>query len=262
MAYCSSCGKAIEEGSKFCSGCGTTLSGAQAAAPITRVVVVKPRSGGLLAFKGFLTALLLAFIFVFATKNAFGMVIAFGIGAAYIIISLRKWKRSKNLVHGGVIAWTVAVFLLLVCFVGLMGAGITAISKSMMSAVRGTTETTGTTMPGIDSTSSGTPTPDVDPKNVLLRDVKLDFKWHTEGFGSVMIANFTIKNPTQYRFKDFEIKCTHSAPSGTVIDSNTRTIYQTVEPTSTKVVKDMSMGFINSQAARSGCQITDLVVIQ
>ena len=117
-------------------------------------------------------------------------------------------------------------------------------------------------MPGIDSTSSGTPTPDVDPKNVLLRDVKLDFKWHTEGFGSVMIANFTIKNPTQYRFKDFEIKCTHSAPSGTVIDSNTRTIYQTVEPTSTKVVKDMSMGFINSQAARSGCQITDLVVIQ
>jgi hypothetical protein len=77
-----------------------------------------------------------------------------------------------------------------------------------------------------------------------------------------MIADFTIKNPTRYRFKDFEIKCTHSAPSGTVIDSNTRTIYQTVQPTSTKVVKEMSMGFINSQATRSGCQITDLVVIQ
>jgi len=250
MAYCSSCGKAIEDGSKFCSGCGTTLSGAPpAAASITGVVVVKPRSGGLLAFTGFLTALLLAVIFVAAAKNAFGLVIAFSIGAAYIIISLRKWKRSKNLIHGAAIAWTVAVLLLLVCFVGLMGAGVMVISKSMMSAIRGTT----------DSTSSETPT---DPKDALLRNAKLDFKWHKDGFGNIMIADFTIKNPTRYRFKDFEIKCTHSAPSGTVIDSNTQTIYETVEPKSTRVVKQVNMGFINSQAAQSGCEITDLVVLQ
>ncbi len=92
--------------------------------------------------------------------------------------------------------------------------------------------------------------------------MKLDYKWFKERFGNVMMADFTIKNPTQYRFKDFEIKCTHSAPSGTVIDSNTRTIYETVEPKSTKVIKQMNMGFIHSQASRSGCEITDLTPIQ
>jgi hypothetical protein len=257
MAYCSSCGTALEQGAKFCSGCGT-ISGIKAAtpAPVTPVAVVKPRSGGLLAFKGFLTALLLAFILVAGAKNAFGLVIAFGIGAAYIIISLLSWRRGKNIVHGAGTGWTVAVFLLFVCFVGFMGAGIGAISKSMMPAVR---EADGTATPGIDSTSSGDP---INPKEALLHRVKLDFKWHTDGFGNIMMANFTIKNPTQYRFKDFEIKCTHSAPSGTVIDSNSRTIYQTVEPISTKVIREMNMGFINSQATRSGCQITDLVVLQ
>lgn len=101
-----------------------------------------------------------------------------------------------------------------------------------------------------------------DPREILLRDVKLDFNWSKSGFGSVMVADFVIRNPTQYRFKDFEIKCTHSASSGTVIDSNTHTIYEIVQPKSTKVIKGMNMGFINSQVASSSCGITDLAVVQ
>jgi hypothetical protein len=258
MAFCSTCGKGLEEGAKFCSGCGTTTTGAQvtttlgaAAAPAraTRVVVVEPKKGGRLAIKGFLTAFILGIIFTAATKGdkgtqGVGMVIAFGIGAAYIITNLQKWKKKEEVVHGAGIGWTVAVLLLLVCFGGLMNV---ASSGS-----------------GTSSASSGnpTPTPTVDPKDALLRDVKLDFNWTTGGFGNVMIADFTIKNPTQYRFKDFEIKCRHSAPSGTVIDSNTRTVYEIVEPKSTKVIKQMNMGFIQSQASRSGCKITDLTPIQ
>jgi hypothetical protein len=78
MPFCSSCGKSLEEGAKFCSGCGTTLTGAQptttsgaAAAPaqVTRVVVVEAKKGGRLAFKGFLIAFILAVIFVAATKG-------------------------------------------------------------------------------------------------------------------------------------------------------------------------------------------------
>jgi hypothetical protein len=99
----------------------------------------------------------------------------------------------------------------------------------------------------------------VDPKGDLMRRVKLEFTWSKTGFDNVMEANFSIKNPTQYSFKDIEIKCTHFAPSGTEIDSNTRTIYQVVSKNSTKVTKHMNMGFIHSQASSSNCQITDLV---
>lgn len=100
-----------------------------------------------------------------------------------------------------------------------------------------------------------------DPKQVALRDVKLDFKWAKGGFGSVMLADFTIDNPTPYTIKDIEVKCVHSAPSGTEIDSNTRTIYEMVKPKSKKVVRAFNMGLINSQASSSACRIEDLEVI-
>jgi hypothetical protein len=140
--------------------------------------------------------------------------------------------------------WTVAAFLLMACFGRLISLG-----------------DYGTEGGSRDSGAKISVASD-DPREVLLRDVKLDFNWSKSGFGSVMVADFVIRNPTQYRFKDFEIKCTHLAPSGTVIDSNTRTIYEIVQPKSTKVIKGMNMGLIHSQVASSGCGITDLVVVQ
>jgi zinc-ribbon domain len=261
VAFCSTCGKALGESARFCSGCGTGIIGAQvtttsgaAAAParVTRVVVVEPKKGGRLAFKGFLTAFILAIIFIVATKSdkgpqAVGMVVAFGIGAAYIITNLRKWKKDNEVVHGAGIGWTVAILLLLMCLGGLMSLGSSGSGPSSISS---------------GNQTLGIASPTVDPKDALLRDVKLEYKWYKEGFGNVMIADFSINNPTQYRFKDVEIKCTHSAPSGTVIDSNTRTIYEIVEPKSTKVIKQMNMGFIHSQASRSGCDISNLTPIQ
>jgi hypothetical protein len=107
---------------------------------------------------------------------------------------------------------------------------------------------------------ANTSAPAADPKEVALRDIKLDYKWGTGGFGSVMEADFTIQNPTPYRVKDIEVTCTHYANSGTEIDSNTRTIYEAIEPKSKKVIKKFNMGFIHSQAAKSSCKITDLVV--
>ena len=225
MAYCSGCGKALEQGSKFCGGCGMSATGthtsAQAAAPVmqpTRVVVVLPKRGGWLAFKGFATAFILAVVFAAGTHvntsaRALCMILAFGSGLAYIVINLRQWKRNNEVIKGAGIGWTVVALLLLFCLVNLpnvFGGG----DKETSATV------------GSSTISSPAPFSASDPKETLLRDVKLDFKWHKDGFGNIMIANFTLKNPTEYRFKDFEIKCTHSAPSGTVIDSNTRTIYE------------------------------------
>lgn len=78
---------------------------------------------------------------------------------------------------------------------------------------------------------------------------------------STIKANFTIKNPTERRYKDVEITCSHYSPSGTNIDSNTRTIYEVVEPKSTKKIRNFDMGFIHSQAVKTSCSITDLTLM-
>lgn len=45
-----------------------------------------------------------------------------------------------------------------------------------------------------------------------------------------MMADFSVLNPTQYRFRDIEIECTHFGPGGTEIDSNTQTGFVFSEP--------------------------------
>ena len=76
-----------------------------------------------------------------------------------------------------------------------------------------------------------------------------------------MEANFTIHNKGKRDVKDIEITCTHFAKSGTRIDSNTRTIYEIIKANSKKSFNNFSMGFIHSQAHKSSCGITDLVVM-
>ena len=75
-----------------------------------------------------------------------------------------------------------------------------------------------------------------------------------------MLANFTLTNRSDYTFKDFTVKCIHSALNGAVIDRNTHAIYEIVKAHSTKKFRDVNLGFIHSQAASSSCTITDLVL--
>ncbi len=94
-----------------------------------------------------------------------------------------------------------------------------------------------------------------------MNSVQLNFKWEKGGFDNIMFADFTIRNPTSHPFKDFEVTCTHFSPSGTKIDSNTRTIYEVVEANATKKIRHFDMGFIQTQVKSSNCKITDLVPI-
>jgi hypothetical protein len=98
------------------------------------------------------------------------------------------------------------------------------------------------------------------PREQALSMLKLDYEWSKAGFDNVMIANFTITNPTSYMVKDVEITCTHYAASGTQIDENTRTIFEIVPAHGKKRVPKFNMGLIHSQARSSSCRITNLVV--
>jgi len=98
------------------------------------------------------------------------------------------------------------------------------------------------------------------PEDVALQATKLEFTWEKTGFDNIMVGNFTITNGSQYTIKDITIECTHFGKSGTRIDSNTKTIYDTVAAGKTKTFNKFNMGFIHSQANSTNCQITRVKV--
>lgn len=97
-------------------------------------------------------------------------------------------------------------------------------------------------------------------RSEALSLIGLQFRWRKEGFGNVLEADFTIHNKSNYDVKDIEIKCSLFGKSGTLIDSNTRTIYEIVKANSRKTFANFNMGFIHSQAASSSCEVTDLKI--
>lgn len=103
--------------------------------------------------------------------------------------------------------------------------------------------------------------PTLSPKEEAMANISLEGQWRKEGFGNIMEADFVVKNKSKYDVKDIEIECTHSANSGTKIDSNKRVAYEIFKANKNKKLKDFNMGFIHSQATSTSCSITDLVVI-
>jgi len=100
------------------------------------------------------------------------------------------------------------------------------------------------------------------PRERATEETKiLKFGWEKSGFGAVMLGDFTIRNSSPYDVKDIEVRCSLSGPSGTVIDHNTRTIYDIVKARSTRVFRSVNMGFIASQSARSGCEIIGVSLV-
>ena len=87
-------------------------------------------------------------------------------------------------------------------------------------------------------------------------------KWGKTGFGSIMVADFEIENNSLHNMKDFKVSCIYGGNSGTVIDRNTKTIYEIVEAKSTKTIKDFQMGFIQSQVNSARCRLIDKIVVK
>jgi len=92
----------------------------------------------------------------------------------------------------------------------------------------------------------------------LLGDVQIiQWSFTKEAFGTVMIADFTIKNATAHDIKDITITCRHYAASGTKIDSNTRTIYQIIPAGKAVRFRNINMGIIDTQVSTSQAGIDD-----
>jgi len=89
-----------------------------------------------------------------------------------------------------------------------------------------------------------------------ILNVKIQkWTWKKGGFDNVMIASFTLKNENDFGVKDVVISCDHFAPSGTLIDRNTKTIYQAIKAKSAISVKDVNMGLLHTQVKSSSCSV-------
>lgn len=109
-------------------------------------------------------------------------------------------------------------------------------------------------------------TEDAEAKRAEMRDEPEKFvdleniKWSKDF--SMMEVSVTIKNNSEFALKDFVIDCEHSGPSGTVMDSNRREIFELIEAGKSKRIKNFNMGFINSQAASTACVITRAKIVE
>ena len=91
-----------------------------------------------------------------------------------------------------------------------------------------------------------------------LKDINLQMiRSNKVGFGNVYEATFSIANRNRYPIKDFTVTCYHAANSGSMIDSNTRTIYEMIPANGTTYVNDFNMVFINTQVVRTYCEVTN-----
>jgi hypothetical protein len=92
-----------------------------------------------------------------------------------------------------------------------------------------------------------------------VSQAKLKYTWNKTADDLVMSIDFTVRNPTDEAFKDFEITCVGYAPSGTEIDRNERTVYQTVRAHGSRTMTAFNMGFLHTQVSSESCSITKLV---
>jgi PAS domain S-box-containing protein len=100
------------------------------------------------------------------------------------------------------------------------------------------------------------------PQEFAAAETKLvDFTWQKGGFGTVMIANFTVRNDSPVDVGDLKIRCEHYAASGVVLDQNDGTAFAIVKANATTRIPNVNMGFLNSESGTSRTTKTDCEIL-
>jgi PAS domain S-box-containing protein len=100
------------------------------------------------------------------------------------------------------------------------------------------------------------------PKEFAAAETKLvDFSWQKGGFGTVMIANFTVRNDSPVDVGDLKIQCENYAASGVLVDHNDGTAFAIVKAHATTRIPNVNMGFLNSESGTSRTTKTDCEIL-
>lgn len=117
---------------------------------------------------------------------------------------------------------------------------------------------------GSSDSNNETPTPAVEEETSSQPSAKdslsLDFKSWELSSGVIFIGNFKIKNNhSDYSIKDITIECTTRGGSGTPLNTVSKTVYEVIQPSKSKTVKELNFGFVDGQSATAECKISSAV---
>lgn len=87
------------------------------------------------------------------------------------------------------------------------------------------------------------------------------FSWRVDGFGTVFVGTFTIKNPLPFAVKDLRLRCDLKAPSGTQIDSVGETVFERLESNQTRTFRGVNLGFMRNQANSANCTVVGAIAL-
>jgi hypothetical protein len=73
--------------------------------------------------------------------------------------------------------------------------------------------------------------------------------------GTVAVGTFTIENSGDDDVKDIRIACSYSGESGTIIDMSNSIIFEKFKAHSTRIIRELNLGFVHPQATKTSCHI-------
>ena len=79
-------------------------------------------------------------------------------------------------------------------------------------------------------------------------------RWEKGGFGSVGIVDVKITNTSSRGWiRDIKVECSFYGKSGTMINTRSATVYETIRPKQTHVARKLNLGFIDQQSSSASC---------
>jgi hypothetical protein len=85
--------------------------------------------------------------------------------------------------------------------------------------------------------------------------VEIDMNWHKGGFGSVALAEFTVKNMSAKTMENPVVKVSFYSDNTTLINETKCTVYVTVPPGKKVRSKEINLGFVQQQVGRAGSKL-------
>lgn len=92
------------------------------------------------------------------------------------------------------------------------------------------------------------------PRPKMLPMPKVEITRWSAPYGMIAKMSFKISNVTDESWiSDVRIECSFQGKSGTTINNRSETVYETIKPKQSTVVKDLNFGFINQQVSSASC---------